>query len=89
MSCRAMCSPLEPRPYTLRSHLRRKCVRRIACVMISFSNIKNDDLLLRQTSCIQFDATVGRTFRNAQRRHLDGAEDPVGKTYSCRRAMDG
>ena len=79
MSCRAMCSPLEPRLCTLRSHLRRRCVRRVACVMISFSSIKNDDLLLRQTSCIQFDATVGRTFRNAHRRHLDVEEDPVGR----------
>ena len=79
MSCRAMCSPLEQRPCTLRSHLRRKCVRRVACVMISLPSIENDDLLLRQTSCIQFDATVGRTFRNAHRRHLDVEEDPVGR----------
>ena len=37
----------------------------------------------RETTCIQFDATVGRTFgQQWHRRHLDFEADPVGR--SCR-----
>ena len=80
---RAMCTPLAPRPCSPRPHMHRRCAARVVCVCVLISSqVLKIVMSQRETTCTQFDATVGRTFgRQWHRRHLDCEGDPFGRSF--------